>query len=297
VTTRSDDELAVPHFKERLWRELEELHGATATTGTTATASAAGSVAPARSARRPRLLAAAAVVAVGGAVAGVVLVAGRDAPTTITAPAGQSTTTAGVTTTRGERPLGIVLTETRYAGGNIGRSWKDEQTGLWRELAIGPDGNPRSDSGWTTRRQVGDEVVITVRNVDHCFREYQDEELRLPLEAVREAMPENRRVGAIPEAMFDDGELVADGTEVVDGRELLRYLDDENDGVVWLDPETRELVRQRYATRTDDEQTTTYEFLARTPENLAVLAPEVPPGYTTPFTDRTDEEWAAAGCS
>jgi hypothetical protein len=294
VTTRLDgDELAVPHFKERLWRELEELHGSTA---------AAGTVAPARAARRPRLLAAAAVVAVGGAAAGMVVLGGRDEPATIAGPGGQpatpaEATTTEPTTTETTRPLGIVMVEHRNAAGHVLRRWKDERTGLWRELAIGADGNPTSDSGYTSRRQVGDEVVITTRQVDHCTREYQDGELRLPIETVRAAMPENQRVGDIPDTVFDDGSLIADGTEVVDGRELLRYRDDANDGVVWLDPDTREIVRRRFSAGTDAEQAEVYEYLARTPENLAVLVPEVPPGFTTPPTADADAARTDTGCA
>jgi hypothetical protein len=290
VTTRHDEELPVPHFKDRLWRELEELHGSPDH------AEPAERAGRARAVRRPRLLVAAAVVAVGGAVAGVVLLSGRDEPTTVIAPAGQSTTTAEVTTTEATRPLGIVMTEHRNAEGHVQRTWKDEQTGLWRDLSIDPDGRPMWDRGYISRRQEGDEVIIATRDVDHCFREYQDDELRLPIETVREAMPENVRVGTVPEARFDDGSLVADGTETVDGRELERYRDVGNDGVLWLDPETHDVVRRHYSAGSDLEQSETLEYLARTPENLAALVPEVPPGYTTPWTDHTDEDRAVAGC-
>ena len=304
MTTRFDDELVVPQFRDELWRELAELHAApgdrdegdAARLGPqvdTRRAGRADRVRPARAGSRRRLIVAAAVVALGAA-AGVVLAGGRDEPRTVTAPADRATTTA--TAAEVPRPLGIVVTEARNAEGIVVRSWKDERTGLWRDLAIGADGLPRSDSGAYTRAQVGDEVVISTRQVDHCFREYEDTELRMPIETARQAMPEDQRAGEIPDTVFEDGTLVAEGTEVVDGRELLRYRDDANDGVVWLDPETRELVKRRYAPGSDAEQATTYEYLAPTPENLAQLVPVVPPGYTTPRSDRTDEDRVAAGC-
>jgi hypothetical protein len=287
VTTRSDDELAVPHFADQLWRELEKLHGSA---GDAEPAVRAGTV------RRPRLLVAAAVIAVGGAVAGVVLVSGRDEPTTVIGPAEPSTTTADDTTTGTPRPNGVVLTERRNAEGGVHRSWIDEETGLRRELSLDAAGRPVWDSGWLSIREDGDEVVITTRDVDHCFREYQDDELRIPIETFREATPDSWRVESVPETMIDDGELVADGTEVVDGRELLRYQDVENDATVWLDPETHDFVKRRFSAGSDAEQSETYEYMARTSDNLAVLQPRVPPGFTTPWTDHSDAERAAAGC-
>jgi hypothetical protein len=287
MTTRSDDELAVPHFAAELWRELEKLHGS---------AGDADAAMPVRIARRPRLLVAAAVIAVGGAVAGVALVSGRGEPTTVIGPAGRSTTTADVTTTGTPRPNGVVLTERRNAEGGVHRSWIDEETGLRRELSLDAAGRPVWDSGWLSISEDGDEIVVVTRDVDHCFREYQEGELRVPVETFREATPDSWRVESVPETMIDDGELVADGTEIVDGRELLRYQDVENDATIWLDPETHDFVKRRFSAGTDAEQSEAYEYMARTSDNLAVLRPVVPPGFTTPWTDHSDEERAAAGC-
>ncbi len=252
--------------------------------------------APLRSRGTNRPLLAAAFVVVVALAAGVALLGGRDKPTTVIAPAGQSTTTADVTTTETTRPNGIVMTEHRNAEGLVNRSWIDEDTGLRRELSIDAAGHALWDSGWLSMREVGDEVVIVTREVDHCFREYQDSELRIPIETAREALGDSWRVESVPETMFDDGSLVADGTEIVDGRELLRYLDVENDATIWLDPETHDFVKRRFSAGSDAEQRETYEYLARTRENLAVLEPEVPPGFTTPQSDHSDEERSAAGC-
>ena len=212
------------------------------------------------------------------------------------APAGQSTTTADVTTTETTRPNEVVMIEYRNAEGHVHRSWVDEQTGLRRDLDLDAAGNPEWDTGWLSLREVGDDVVIVTREVDHCFEEYEDSELRVPIETAREALRDSWRVESAPGSMIDDGQLVADGTEIVDGRELLRYRDVENDGVLWLDPETNDFVKRRYSAGSDAEQTMTYEYRARTPENLAVLEPEVPPGFTTPRSDHSDEERSAAGC-
>jgi hypothetical protein len=289
VRTRHDDELAVPHFHDRLWHELEKEHGSLRATEPAA---------PARLVRRRRTLVAtaAAVVAVGGAVAGLVLLAGGDEPTTSIAPAAESTTTNGATSSETSRPDAVVMIEHRNAEGHVHRSWVDEQTGRKRDLDLDAAGDPEWDSGWLSLTEVGDELVIATREVDHCFREYQDAELRVPIETARQALPDDWRVESLPGAIVEDGSLVAEGTEIVDGRELLRYRDVANDGVVWVDPRTHDFVKQRYSVGSDAEQTTTYEYLARTPDNLAVLEPQVPPGFTTPRSPHTDEERVAAGC-
>jgi len=288
VTTQLDDELAVPHFEDRLWHELEKVHGSLLTTD---------QAAPARIVRRRRMLvAAAAVVAIGGAVAGVALLGGGDKPTTSIAPADQPTTTNGATSTETSRPDAVVMIEQRNAAGHVHRSWVDEQTGRKRDLDLDAAGNPEWDSGWLSVTEVGDELVIATREVDHCFREYDETELRVPIETAGEALRESWRVDSVPGAIIEDGSLVADGTEIVDGRELLRYRDLDNNGVLWLDPQTHDYVRRRYSVGSDAEQTMTYEYLARTPENLALLEPQVPPGFTTPWSQHSDEERSTAGC-
>jgi hypothetical protein len=72
-----------------------------------------------------------------------------------------------------------------------------------------------------------------------------------------------------PEVCVPPEELVLQGAEA-----------DPSLGVTWLDPETyRPVLRHGYP-GSDAEYTQTFEYLERTEENLALLDPEIPEGYT-----------------
>jgi hypothetical protein len=104
------------------------------------------------------------------------------------------------------------------------------------------------------------------------------------------------------------GHIVQDGTEVVDGRELYRL---HNQGMtyIWLvDPETYLPVRETDNPAADPDTTfvdsngeptdppppsvTTYEYLPRTEEYLALLSPPVPDGYE----ERNDADALGEAC-
>jgi hypothetical protein len=83
------------------------------------------------------------------------------------------------------------------------------------------------------------------------------------------------------------GIWVADGTEVVDGRELIRLrLDPDADipsssgQTAYVDPDTYLPVEVRGDVGGPDESILRYEYLPRTAANLALLSPPVPAGYT-----------------
>jgi len=102
-----------------------------------------------------------------------------------------------------------------------------------------------------------------------------DQELAL-LEA--EAALADARADAVDEAMSDDS-----GAE----GEL---------GVTLVDPDTYRPVIVRGYPGSDSAYTQTYEYLPRTPENLALLDAQVPEGFTEVTQLRGDGERADAGC-
>ena len=78
------------------------------------------------------------------------------------------------------------------------------------------------------------------------------------------------------------GRLVEDGTEVVEGRELIRLAGIEGTAtaghVVLVDPDTYLPVRAR-GTLDGRTYRQTYEYLPRTPDTLALLVPPIPEGF------------------
>jgi hypothetical protein len=74
---------------------------------------------------------------------------------------------------------------------------------------------------------------------------------------------------------LETGDIVVDGTEQRDGQELIRLRNHDSSYVYLVDPETYLPVQE-----TASGVVTTYERLPRTPENLALLSPPVPDGFT-----------------
>jgi hypothetical protein len=295
------DELALPHFEDRLWAELADLHR-----------EGAGGPPP----RRPRrgLLAAAGVVAVAGiGTAALALAAGGDGER-------ESETVAG------GRPVidpdaTIVYKVMRPVGDpslNIEEEWFDEVTAASRHRVTAADGSLLTDSGWPeppgiderpaahipadasglnlcnpeTRSMVVldpetgiedrpcDPAVTPwfpqheVRTVDYCSSTYRD----ATRDYFREPGPLNYR-----ELVKSHGFTVT-GTEVLDGRELLR-IEYPPSGVAeahaLVDPDTYEAVQETVGGGLVPAlgQVTTWQRLPRTEENLALLTPPVPDGF------------------
>jgi hypothetical protein len=101
--------------------------------------------------------------------------------------------------------------------------------------------------------------------------------------------------------------LVADGTQVVDGRELLRLRyaptgGERPDTTILVDPDTYRPVLQIDGPQdiTDvngvahhfSRRVTRFEYLPRTAENLALLSPPIPDG----FTEVSSEELQQVDC-
>jgi hypothetical protein len=91
-----------------------------------------------------------------------------------------------------------------------GEGWKDEATGHFRSLQRYEDGSPSYDTGAAT---VPREGLQTTRTVDYCFEQYTEAPETLPV----------GRGSATPwvRSGLEDGTLTVEGTEVVDGRELI----------------------------------------------------------------------------
>jgi hypothetical protein len=102
------------------------------------------------------------------------------------------------------------------------------------------------------------------RMVDHCQRTWT--------ETTRE-LRKDADIGYV-QTFLDQGGLVVDGTQNVDGRDLIRIITEDGSGVTLVDPDTYLPVQS-----SGEGETTTYEYLPRTEENLQNLATPVPDGY------------------
>jgi hypothetical protein len=220
--------------------------------------------------------------------------------------------------------------------------WTDESTGAGRSLMYGEDGEPLFDSSGSG----GDTLTV-----DHCFAEYAEGAAAFP--------PRAGSATQWVQNYIAEGLLVEDGTEVVDGRELIRLrqvpyselgddapaarrlrerqqaaadalseaqqadpppsgdelalleaeaaladavaevLDapapagESEPAVTLVDPDTYRPVR---VVDPGLGYTQDYEYLPRTPENLALLDAQVPTGFTRVTQLRGDGERADAGC-
>jgi hypothetical protein len=331
MTTQLDDELVLPHFEDRLWVELARLHSdlderaAGITDGGRRGGSADLPGGHRRGPNRRRLLTAmVAAVAAGVAVGGAALLAGGDdGPSTSIAPPAQPAPSTATTVpaqrgedgapdawTSSEPPTGIpptssttvehprtrsdavVFVEQRNAGGHVDHRWVDEATGRNRDLQLDAAGSPVLDSGWLDVEETPAGLSFRIRAVDYCFAEYLETDWTPPARPNNGTPDWHEDVrGAV-----DGGVLIPDGTEVVDGRELLRYRAPSYEGVTWADPNTYAPVKVHNYVGSDAEYTQTYQYLPRTQENLALLEPVVPPGFTRVDQLRGDRESLDAGC-
>lgn len=178
-------------------------------------------------------------------------------------------------------PAMIVFTEQINVSGGIDHMWNDEETGLFRSLQLDAEGNPLYDSGWLSIEPTEDGgATILQRSVDYATATYTEDNWTPP-----GPLPDDWRQDDEIESRLAAGSHVADGTEVIDGRELLRFVDaldgvaDPELGVTWYDPETRRAVRRLGYPGSDAEYTQTYEYLERTPENLAFFDVPIPEGF------------------
>jgi hypothetical protein len=313
------DELAMPDFEERLLGELAALHPQRAPQGRPVPERRApGRPGPGRRGQpgRWRL----AVAAVTGTVAAGVVAAvaigtgpGSD-PDPESEPVDVELVAERVLEATEAAGDAIVHETHRTATGRVeAETWYDEVTAANRRLQMEPDGTPLYDSGEVAppavdaepdpglvRPEVGIGVcdpvsrlsmdaegnitecdpgpvppqpMVPARVVDHCSRSYAE----VPAPVV--VHPGSDYVTLF----LETGDLVEDGTEEVDGRTLLRIRNHDASTVMLVDPETylpASITTTLPRSATDEGSATTYERLPRTEENMALLTPEVPDGFT-----------------
>jgi hypothetical protein len=149
------------------------------------------------------------------------------------------------------------------------------------------------DGGITRCIREGDQLVsdgqpaVVMRTLSPCDETYADQEMGfLPVDISQLQVRD----------LLEDGWLVADGTEVVEGRELIalrfEFPDDLSDAdvqppvirmsgpMLYVDPDTYLPVESRFDGEGPGESAVRFEYLPRTEENLRLLSPPVPEGYS-----------------
>ena len=297
----ADVPVAVPHFEDRLLERLQQQRRS----GTWAR--------PARHRwRRPgsRIAVAAAVAAVVVAGAAVTRGTGSDGPdidTTATAPDDDLPPQI--------RPI-LTALDAAIDGGSIAHITSDDGTNeAWVDLGSGAERTivPASTGGRTmdwgrSHPPAMDPAAADApddrRLVDHCLHQYAD--VTGPDLRVADTITPLR-------AALASGRFRVSGPAVVDGRDLLRLDpvietsaatgDPERDAadqaaaeaareVIYIDPATQLPVRIEAGPTNGS----TIEYLPRTPENLTLLVPPVPAGYTR-VDELTHDDVRTAGCA
>lgn len=314
------DEFPLPRFEERLSKVLLDAHdehnrrhlAASERADSRPAETRPSGARHGRRARRSLLAGIGAIAAAAALVAGVAAsqVGGDDRPETDATP-GPGTETGEdlgariIAATEEATADSLVHVVQDNVTGYDREFWSDETTGLARDLSLGDDGAPDYDTGPQTPPSPDQAppvtaAPVTVRTVDHCLRQYADG---------TEPAPPARNEARWIRVNLTNGRLVEDGTETVDGRELirLRQVPPEDDGfeyegpaedtVVLIDPETYRPVSLRSYPGSDAEYVQTFEYLPRTEQNLALLSPPVPDGFTQVDALPGDAERATAGCS
>ena len=251
------DEVPLPHFENELWPALAQEHAEQRRIA--APAVGPPEVVDARARRHARRLVVTGVAAVAAAVVAVAMIVVTDwdrAPDRAAlnaevpdpdAPGGAPTTGApemslaahitAATEEATESSIIHTITNNQYDaddGTPIGDNemWTDEQSGAMRALDYDSEGQPSFDTGRVTAPGVEDPgpspippgasptdpslPQVRARQVDHCFGEYVEfDEVAIP------GHNEAERLGQ----WLDEGKLVEDGTEIVDGRELIRLVE------------------------------------------------------------------------
>jgi len=283
--TEAPDELEVPHLKARLWDELAQLHqdqhhspGSTAPTVLKLTV---------RRSRRSRaaLAAAAAAVAVG-VVSAQLVGTSSDTPLMgrIVAATDEATASSVIHWTDEQIRPGEAEPST------MSETWTDGISGATRDRLEGGALHQKVDVGPLIPPTMDSPAHSGQRVVDYCTRQYADH-----------VDTDGASIDVDPDALGslrDDvagGRLMEDGTEVVDGRELIRLTRIEPAGaagdVVLVDPDTYLPVRARGTLDGGVTFSQTYEYLPRTPENLARLLPPIPEGFTEFVPSGVAADW------
>jgi hypothetical protein len=251
------DEVPVPHYEDELWHTLAQVHAEQRRSG--APDLAPPEVVEVRARRRGRRMVLAGVGSIAAAAIALAAIVATDAdqspgtetpdtdaPDTEAADGTQTTDTptmslaAHITAATEEASESSIIHTTRdnqYIaddGTPIGdeEEWTDEQSGARRDLSYHADGQPSFDTGRATPPAVDDPGPPPLppdaqpfdpslpqehlRQVDYCFSEYTEYD--------QTAIPGHIEADRIGE-WLDEGMLVEDGTETIDGRELIRLVE------------------------------------------------------------------------
>jgi hypothetical protein len=269
TTTSTDptDEVEVPHLKDRLWQELAQLHAERQPGDGPVT-----ELARRRARRSLRLGVAAAAAAVVVVAAVGVQLAGTGGPSDDELLVER---VAAATDDAVEASVVHIVDVQQPPDGSPARrsdTWHDEETGIARFVHYDDQGVPELEVGPLTAPTLADPTWSGQRVVVHCGQDYADHvdtggastELPAGVTDIRD--------------LLADGTVVEDGTEVFEGRELIRL--QGNDFVLLADPDTYRVVAQRGTLHTGETYTSTYEYIPRTDASLGSLVPTIPAGYT-----------------
>jgi hypothetical protein len=205
----------------------------------------------------------------------------------------------------------IRSTTTWQTGSGSTERWVDEVTAARRYRYLDAAGEPLLDAGWPEPPAaaeppdpaLGGEPVAQFGQCDPVTRLSMDEQGQLhpcdpgpvppqPFHAYRAVNYCEQRYADASAPLspgptwgylrmyLETGDIVVDGTEELDGRELIRLRNHDSSFVYLVDPETYLPVQERQTYPAGEAPTvTTYERLPRTAENLALLSPPVPDGF------------------
>jgi hypothetical protein len=308
----------LPDFEDRLWEELVHLHAAG--DGEPGRSTPDARPRGARGRPRRRYLAVAGALSAAAALAAVAMVVSEDEPHTSAGSTGEGSTTVNTSSGDAAPTLdAVVVVEVRNPDGSTVTSWEDETTGAWRWAKESPT-SPRQEHAVAVRDNADGTLTLVQRGVVPGRNEYWEAAPIVTDQGAPGRLASQWR--DMTRMEIDGGLLVADGREVVDGVELLRFVpppgapciyDDGATGrpatidcgsgqaagsVAYLDPDTMRLVR-----RVDgDGPTYTFTYLPRMPENLALAELTVPDGFArvdppadTPLSRLTELPCSPAG--
>jgi hypothetical protein len=272
MTAELNDEVTVPRFEDKLWHQLARVHEQERIEPSPAGAGP-GSRAARRTVRTGLALIAAATIVIAG-----ILVTRSDDRR---ADALQARIIAATETAVADS---IVYSVTDFADrGGSDEHWFDETTGLSRLLSYAENGELARE--FTLAPAQGDRPP-TYTVIDHCSKEYTVEDEPLSLAG-------GQNLAAWIIESLRNGSMQVDGTEVVDGRELIR-MHEVSYQTFLVDPDTYRPVRA-IGEGSNNNVTTTIDYLPRTPENLALLRTVIPDDFVQVDQLRTFE--ALAGCT
>jgi hypothetical protein len=241
------DEVPVPHYENELWHALARVHTEQAGQAEQAEQAEIVDVRARRRGRRMVLAGIGSIAAAAIALAAVVVTdddgspdsetAETETPTTGTPEVSLAAQITAATEEASESSIIHTLTDNQYDaddGTPIGdeEDWTDEQSGARRDLSYDSEGQPSFDNGRAVPPGVDDPgpppippnaqpfdpslPQERIRTVDYCFSEYAEYD--------QTAIPGHIEADRIGE-WLDEGTLVEDGTETVDGRELIRLVE------------------------------------------------------------------------